>query len=105
MYAYICVFLLCCVPAFLLREIVHGSHEVHYLKDVEPHEVDPGAPGHIVGFPEVVFEHAGGTTHEVVKEVVHDLDEVHHGLGALDDLSVQRGLDVGLKKGKYKILF
>ena len=45
----------------------------------------------------LVIERTGSPSHEVVEEVVHDLDEVHDGLAALDDLSVERALDVGLK--------
>ena len=36
--------------------------------------------------------------HEVVKEVVAQLDQVHDRLRALQDLPVQRGLDVRLQK-------
>ena len=44
--------------------------------------------------------HLGCAAHEVVEEVVGELDQVHDRLGALQDLAVQRGLDVRLKRGQ-----
>jgi hypothetical protein len=64
-------------------------------------------PGHVVGRAEVIAAlHLGaGAAAEVVQEVVGELDQVHHRLRALDDLSVQRRLDVGLKKDDIFIIF
>ena len=88
-----------------LNHFVHGSHKVHDLKHVHPHDADARAPGLVVGLP-LVVESTLGAAHEVVEEVVHDLDDVHHGLAALHDLAVEGGLDVGLKKiGLILIIF
>jgi hypothetical protein len=64
-------------------------------------------PGHVVGGAEVVsaLDLAAGAAAEVVQEVVGELDQVHNRLRALDDLSVQRRLDVGLKKEDIFIIF
>jgi len=78
-----------------LNHFVHGSHKVHDLKHVHSHDADARAPGLVVGLP-LVVESTLGAAHEVVEEVVHDLDDVHHGLAALHDLAVEGGLDVGL---------
>lgn len=89
----------------LLGQVVHGLGEVEYLSEVEASHADAGGvPGHVVGvvialavFSSSHFTKSGlSTSHEVVEEVVEDLDHVHDGLGALDDLPVERGLDVGL---------
>ena len=60
-------------------------------------------PGHIVGCSQIAAALDLDWTcaaAEVVQEVVDELDQVHHCLGALDNLPVQRGLDVALEKGK-----
>jgi hypothetical protein len=64
-------------------------------------------PGHVVRGAEVVsaLDLAAGAAAEVVQEVVGELHEVHNRLRALDDLSVQRRLDVGLKKDDIFIIF
>ncbi len=64
-------------------------------------------PGHVVSGAEVIaaLDLGAGAAAEVVQEVVGELDEVHHRLRALDDLSVQRRLDVGLKKDDIFIIF
>lgn len=89
----------------LLGQVVHGLGEVEDLSEVEASNADAGGvPGHVVGvvvslavFSSSHFTKSGlSTSHEVVEEVVEDLDHVHDGLGALDDLPVERGLDVGL---------
>ncbi len=66
----------------------------------------PSVPGHVVGGAEVVaaLDLGAGAAAEVVQEVVGELDEVHHRLRALDDLAVQRRLDVGLKKTTFFII-
>ena len=84
----------CSCLVCLLGQIVHGAHKVHDLEHVHAANVNAGAAGHLVRLAQVVLQHAGGAAHEVVEEVVHDLDKVHYGLAALDDLTVQRGLDV-----------
>lgn len=82
----------------LLGEVVHGPGKVQNLEYIHPPDSDPWAPGHVVGLPCVVggADLAGGPAHEVVEEVVHQVDDVHDGLRALDNLTVQRGLDIRL---------
>merc|ERR1719318_2544593 len=63
------------------------------------------APRHVVRLIQAVSlqgagEHLGSAAHEVVKEVVAQLDEVHDGLGALEDLPVEGRLDVRLSNSR-----
>ncbi len=77
------------------------------LNDQGLNDQGQSVPGHVVGGAQVVaaLELAAGAAAEVVQEVVGELDQVHHRLRALDDLSVQRRLDVGLKKDDIFIIF
>jgi len=83
----------------LLGEVVQSPHEVQHLHHVQSTHLQAG-PGHVVRVVHAVAEpvRQGCTraSHEVVEEVVHKFDDVHDSLGALDDLSVKRGLDIAL---------
>ena len=95
---------------YLLGEVVQCSNEVKYLHDVHPCDAEAApAPRHVVRLIQAVSlqgagEHLGSAAHEVVKEVVAQLDKVHDGLGALEDLSVEGRLDVRLKQGEFRIM-
>ena len=92
----------------LLGEVVQSPHEVQHLQDIQPADLQP-RPGHVVrvvhAVAEPVRQRCSGAPHEVIEEVVHQFDNVHDGLGALDDLPVKRGLDIGLESKSGMRLF
>ena len=89
------------VRADLLWQIVQSPHEVQDLHHVEPAQREPAAPRTVAvdGVAQTVRDGRACPAHEVVEEVVHQLDNVHDGLGAFDDLSVEGSLHVRLKQG------
>ena len=83
----------------LLGQVPESSNKVQHLNNIKPtHSETSGSiisPVNTVGEP--FSDSSAGSTHEVVEEVVHQLHHVHDGLRALDDLSVERSLDIRLK--------
>ena len=92
----------------LLGEVVQSPHEVQDLHHVQPPHLQ-ARPGHVVSVVHAVAEpvRQGLTraSHEVIEEIVHQFDDVHDGLGALDDLPVKRGLDIALESKSGMRLF
>ena len=102
----------------LLGQVVHGADEVEDLHHVHPRDAEPASTArHVVRLVQPVAVeraredlrkceyrdnicfrfHLGGAAHEVVEEVVGELDQVHDGFGTLQDLPVQGSLDVRLQ--------
>merc|ERR1719192_1012173 len=101
----------------LLGQVVHGADEVEDLHHVHPRDAEPASTArHVVRLVHPVaverarenlrkceyrenfwfIFHLGCAAHEVVEEVVGELDQVHDGFGTLQDLPVQGSLDVRL---------
>ena len=103
----------------LLGQVVHGADEVEDLHHVHPRDAEPAPTArHVVRLVQPVAVeraredlskceycrgkfrfsfHLGCAAHEVVEEVVGELDQVHDGFGTLQDLPVQGRLDVRLQ--------
>ena len=102
----------------LLGQVVHGADEVEDLHHVHPRDAEPAPTArHVVRLVHPVAVeraredlrrckyreifcfrfHLGCAAHEVVEEVVGELDQVHDGFGTLQDLPVQGSLDVRLQ--------
>ena len=102
----------------LLGQVVHGADEVEDLHHVHPRDAEPASTArHVVRLVQPVAVeraredlrrckyreifcfrfHLGCAAHEVVEEVVGELDQVHDGFGTLQDLAVQGRLDVRLQ--------
>ena len=83
----------------LLGEIPESADKVKNLHHIKATNCQTSGtvicPVHTVS--ESISNGSIGTSHEVIEEVVHQLDNVHDGLGALDDLSVEWSLDIGLE--------
>jgi hypothetical protein len=88
--------------AGLLGQVVHGADEVEDLHHIHPRGAEPASTArHVVRLVQPVAverarEDLGCAAHEVVEEVVGELDQVHDGFGTLQDLPVQGSLDVRL---------
>ena len=102
----------------LLGQVVHGADEVEDLHHVHPRDAEPAPTArHVVRLVQPVAVeraredlrrckyreifcfrfHLGCAAHEVVEEVVGELDQVHDCFGTLQDLPVQGRLDVRLQ--------
>ena len=102
----------------LLGQVVHGADEVEDLHHVHPRDAEPASTArHVVRLVHPVAVeraredlrrckyreffcfrfHLGCAAHEVVEEVVGELDQIHDGFGTLQDLPVQGRLDVRLQ--------
>jgi len=79
-----------------LDHVVHSSNKVYNSEDIHSRDCyTRSTPGHVISLPSIV-EAMSCTSHEVVKEVVDELDNIHDGFAALDDLPVDGSLDVSL---------
>ena len=68
---------------FLLGKFVQSSDKVQDLHHVKACHMKSAAPGTVVrpvdAVAQPVRDGRAGTTHEVIKEVVHQLDNIHDG--------------------------
>ena len=66
----------------LLCILVQGPHEVQDLHHVEPAEGDAAAPRAVAinGVTQAVRNGSARPSHEVIEEVIHQLDNIHDGL-------------------------
>jgi len=62
---------------------------------IEHSEIHVGVSRLVVGGPDIVVR-LGVGGEEALGQTLEDVDEVHDRFGALDDLTVDRGLDVVL---------
>ena len=83
------------VQGLLLVEVVEDFCEVDHLPDHA--EAVVSVSRLVVGRADVVVALGG---EEGLGQTLEDVDEVHDGLGAADDLAVDRGLDVILEEQK-----
>ena len=83
----------------LLGEVVNDFGEVDHL--AEHSESRVSVPRLVVGRPDVVVVLGG---EECLGQALEDVDEVHDGLRAADDLAVDRRLDVVLQFNRSTIL-
>jgi len=67
----------------LLGKFVQGSDKVEDLHHVKARHAESAAPGTVVGpvdaVGQPVRDGCTGSTHEVIKEVIHQLDNIHDG--------------------------
>ena len=69
---------------FLLGKFIQGSDKVENLHDVKTSDMKTTAPWTIVrsidAITQPVHYSRAGTAHEVIEEVIHQLDNIHDGL-------------------------
>ena len=68
---------------FLLGKFVQGSDKVEDLHHVKARHAESAAPGTVVGPVDAVGQPVRdgrtGSAHEVIEEVIHQLDNIHDG--------------------------